>query len=74
MEASMYYTYITCITIDFVMGINEKKNYPQVLRECKYKMKKTKMPKFIGTELESESELESNAELEAKLKFDFDSE
>ena len=37
-------------------------------------MKKTKMPKFIGTELESESELESNAELEAKLKFDFDSE
>ena len=58
----------------FCYGDKWKKNYPQVLRECKYKMKKTKMPKFIGTELESESELESNAELEAKLKFDFDSE
>ena len=43
------------------------KNYPQVyLGECKYKIKKTKMTKFINTELESESEseLESNPELE----------
>ena len=45
----------------------EKKNYPQVyLEECKYKIKKTKITKFIEAELESglESELESDIELE----------
>ena len=55
----------------------EKKNYPQVyLEECKYKMIKTKMAKFISTELESnsESELEIDTELEAKLKSNSDSE
>ena len=37
----------------------EKKNYLQVyLEECKYRMKKQKMPKFIEAELESESESE----------------
>ena len=35
----------------------EKKNYPQVyLEEYKYRTKKIKMPKFINTNLESESE------------------
>ena len=53
-----HYTCIACITIDSVMRM-EKKNYPQVyLEECKYRMKKTKMTKFIGAKLESESELE----------------
>ena len=55
----------------------EKKNYPQVyLEECKYKMIKTKMTKFISTELESNSEpeLEIDTELEAKLKSNSDSE
>ena len=34
----------------------KKKNYPQVyLEECKYKIKKIKMSKFINTKLESES-------------------
>ena len=45
----------------------EKKNYPQVyLEECKYKIKKIEMSKFINTELvsDSESELESDSELE----------
>ena len=40
-----------------------KKNYPQVyLEECKYKIKK--MPRFINTELETDSEqdLETNSE------------
>ena len=53
----------------------EKKNYPQVyLEDCKYKMKKTKMSKFIEAKLESDSrsELESDTELEAKLKSDSD--
>ena len=35
----------------------EEKNYPQVyLEECKYKLKKTNMSKFINTELELDSE------------------
>ena len=47
------------------MGI-KKKNYPQVfLEEYKHKMKKTKIRKFINTELESESESESKSD--AKL-------
>ena len=55
-KESMHYTCIACITIDPVMRM-EKKNYTQFyLEECKYKMKKTKMSKFIDTELESESE------------------
>ena len=49
----------------------EKKNYPQVyLEECKYRMKKTKMTKFIEAELESESELESDIQLELKSDTD----
>ena len=41
----------------------EKKSYLQVyLEEWKHKLKKTKMTKFINTELESESE--SDIELE----------
>ena len=56
----------------------EKKNYPEVyLEECKYKMKKTKITKFINTELEPDSELEpeskSDTELKAKLESDSDS-
>ena len=50
------YTCIACITVDSVMRM-EKKNYPQVyLEECKYKLKKTNMSKFINTELELDSE------------------
>ena len=53
----------------------EKKNYLQVyLEECKYRMKKTKMPKFIDTELKSESELESDTELESKSESKSDTE
>ena len=41
----------------------EKKNYPQdFLEECKYKIKKTKVSKFISTKLESESESVSQSE------------
>ena len=63
-EENVHCTCIACITIDSVMRM-EKKNYPQVyLEEWKYKIKKTKMTKFINTEQESESELESDTELE----------
>ena len=61
-KENMHYICITCITIGSVIRM-EKKNYPQIyLEECKYRMKKTKMTKFIETELKSESELESELE------------
>ena len=73
-KENVHYTYIACITIDFVMRM-EKKNYPQVcLEECKYKIKEIKMLKFINTELESESELESDTELKSKPELESDSE
>ena len=68
----MYYTCIACIIIDSVIKM-EKKNYPQVyLEECKYKIRKIQMPRFINTELDSDSE--SDAELMIKLESDSDSE
>ena len=73
-KENIHYICIACITIDSVMRM-EKKNYRQVyLEECKYKMEKPKMSKFIEAELESDSgsELESDTELEAKLKPDSD--
>ena len=72
-KESMHYTCITCITIDSIMRM-EKKNYPQVyLEECKYKMKKTKIAKFITAELESESEPELESELDSKSESEPDS-
>ena len=54
-KENVHYASIACITIDSVMKMKKKKkNYPQVyLEECKYKIKKIKMSKFIITELES---------------------
>ena len=70
----MHYSCVPCITITSVMRI-ENKNYLQVyLEECKYRMKKTKMIKFIEAELESESELESDIELELKSELKSDAE
>ena len=38
----------------------EKKDHPQVyLEECKYRVKKVKMPEFIGAELEPDSSSDS---------------
>ena len=54
-----------------------KKNHPQVyLEECKYRIKKIQISRFINTELKSDSEAESKSdtELMAKIKFDSDSE
>ena len=70
----MHYSCVACITITSVMRI-ENKNYLQVyLEECKYRMKKTKMIKFIEAELESESELKSDIELELKSELKSDAE
>ena len=81
-KENMHYTCIACITIDSVMRI-DKKNHPQVyLEECKYRVKKIQMSRFINTELKSDSDSEpdseveskSDAELMAKLKSGSDSE
>ena len=65
-KENMHYTCIACITIDSVLRIN-KKNHPQVyLEECKYKKKKTQMPKFIKTELKSDSDSDLE-KMEAKI-------
>ena len=59
-----------------MLSILIKKNHLQVyLEECKYRIKKTQMPKFIKNELKSESDSDDK-ELMVKLKdsdSDFDS-
>ena len=53
-KEGVHHTCITCISIDSVMKM-EKKCYPQVyLEECKYKIKKIKIARFIDDELESD--------------------
>ena len=55
-KENKHYTCIACITIDSVMRM-DKKNHPQVyLEECKYKVKKIQMSRFIDAELESDSD------------------
>ena len=78
-KENMHYTCIACITIDSVIKMN-KKNYPQVyFEDCKYRVKKILMSRFIHAELESGSESDSEAEsksdteLMVKLKSGSDS-
>ena len=50
------YTCISCIFIDLVLRAN-KKNYPQVyLEQCKYKLKKRELKRFIDYEVDISSE------------------
>ena len=76
-KTNMHYTCIASITIDSVMKM-DKRNYPQVyLEECKYRVKKIQISRFITAELKSNSESDSEAEsksdteLMAKLEFWF---
>ena len=72
-KENMHYTCIICVTIDSVMRM-EKKNYPQFyLEECKYRVKKMQMSRFINTELKSESELESESDTELIVKLESNS-
>ena len=64
-KENMYYTCKTCITIDSVLRINKKNHLQVYLEKCKYKIKKTQMPKFIKTELKSDSD--SDSEVESKF-------
>ena len=59
-KEGMHYICIACITIDSVMKIIKKKNYPKsYLEECKYRIKKTKISQFIDAKLESDSTSDS---------------
>ena len=67
----MHYTCIACITIDSVIRI-DKKNYPQIyLEECKYKIKKIQMSRFINAELDLDSQSDSESD-DDQLKSDSD--
>ena len=58
-KKDMLYTCIACIIIDFVMKIKKEENDLQpYLQECKYKVKKKKMPGFIDVKLKSDSDSE----------------
>ena len=72
-KENMHYTCIACITIDSVMRM-EKKNYPQVyLEECKYKIKKIQISRFINAELDLDSKSDSESDDELKSDSDNDS-
>ena len=61
-KENMNYTCIDCMTTHSVMKIG-KKNYSQVyLEECKYRVKKMQMSRFINSELDSDSDSDSEAE------------
>ena len=71
-KENILYTCIACISTDSV--ITMEKNYLQVdLEECKYKMKKTKISKFIEAELESGSESEPESKSNSDTKSNSDS-
>ena len=65
-KENMRYNCIACLTNDFVV-IMDKKNYLQVyLKECKYKIKKIQIHRFINVELKSDSDSDSEAEPESE--------
>ena len=61
----MRYTCIACITIDSVMRMEEKNQLQVYLEECKYRIQKIQMPRFINADLKSESDTELMAKLES---------
>ena len=65
-KENMHYTCIACITVDSVMRIDKKNHLQVYLEECKYKIKKIQMSKFINAELKSDSDSESDSEAESE--------
>ena len=80
-KENMHYTFIACITIGSVMRMDKKNHLQVYLEECKYRVKKIQMSRFINAELksdsdsdlDSDSELKYDTELMAKLESDSDS-
>ena len=66
-KENMHYNCIAWITIDSVININ-KKNYRQVyLEECKYRVKKIQMSRFINSELDSDSDSKAESKSYTEL-------
>ena len=69
-KGNMHYACIACITIDPVLT-TDKKNHPQVYLEVyKYRIKKTHLPKFINSELKSDSESSDSYSEKMQAKVD----
>ena len=61
-KENMHYACIACITIDSVTKM-DKKYFPQVyLEECKYKIKKIQMSRFIIAEIDLDSDSGSDSD------------
>ena len=59
-KENMHYTYIGCITIDSVMKMDKEYFLQVYLEECKYKIKKIQMSRFINAELDLDSDSDSH--------------
>ena len=69
-KENMHYTCIACMTIDCVIRM-DKENHPEnYLEECKYRVKKIQMSRFISATLESDLESGSESDSEAESKSD----
>ena len=52
------------LTIDSAMRMDKKNHLQVYLEECKYRIKKIQMSRFINSERKSDSDSESDSELE----------
>ena len=65
-KENMHYTCIACISIDSVMKIDKRNHLQVYLEECKYRIKKIQVSRFISAKLKSDSESDSDSEAESK--------
>ena len=74
-KENMQYTCIAYITIDSVMIIDKKNHLQIYLEECKYRVNKIQMPRFINAELnsDSDSEEEEESKFDAELMVELES-
>ena len=67
-----HYTCIPAIDIDSVLKIDNKRAYPQAyLEQCKYKLKKRRVVKFIDEEIideDSDSDIDDKISINNELK------
>ena len=64
-KKNMHYTRFTYITIDSVINFDKKNHLQVYLEECKYRVNKIQMSRFINTELKSGSE-SSDSDLDSE--------
>ena len=72
-KENMHYTCIACITIDSVMKMDKKYFLQVYLEECKHKVKKIQMSRFINAELDSDSDDDSDNDIDPDKDSNIDS-